>query len=158
MARGTLCGAAAALACAIALGACGASTADRTPNLNDLPLVPGATIVAQEKRCDMGANAYCAVEFVVVDRRFHSSEDLVHAQHQLLMQHGWSSANADIGPERAADSPGHKLRVTFATAFGELTGIDLGWIKRTRSITLALSRTMVQRQSAMSMMLEIGNG
>jgi hypothetical protein len=38
----------------------------------------------------------------------------------------------------------------------DLRGVDLGWIRRPRTITLALSNTMFDRSAAMSMMLEVG--
>jgi len=120
-------------------------------------MVRGATIVAQARECDHGANAFCALEMVVVDRRYRTSRDLVRDEHRLLKHRGWSSANADTGEQRAADSPGHKWRVTYATAYGDLKGIDLGWIKRPRSIALALSQALFSRASAMSVMLEVGS-
>lgn len=64
--------------------------------------------------------------------------------------------DGDTGEERAAESPTHSLRVTYATPFGDLKGIDLGWIKRSQPIAVALSQAMFHRSSAMSMMLEIG--
>jgi hypothetical protein len=47
--------------------------------------------------------------------------------------------------------------VTYATAAGDLLGSDEGWIKRPDPIILTLSRTMYQRASAMSVMLEAGS-
>jgi hypothetical protein len=73
-----------------------------------------------------------------------------------LLKSGWTGADADSGEQRAADSPGHKLRVTYATAYGDLKGIDLGWIKRSRKLTLALSRAIFDHAAAMSMLLEVG--
>jgi hypothetical protein len=120
-------------------------------------MVAGASVVAEVKQCDRGANSFCALELVVVDTRYKTSRDLVRSEHRLLKRSGWSSANADTGEQRAADSPGHKLRVTYATAYGDLKGIDLGWIQRPRKITLALSHALFDRSAAMSIMLEIGN-
>ena len=57
---------------------------------------------------------------------------------------GWTGANADTGQQRAADSPGHKLRLTYAPAAGDLQGIDLGWIKRSRR-SRSRSRTRCSR-------------
>jgi len=142
----------------VLLAACGATnTTSRSPSLSALPIVPGASIAAQVRECDRGANTFCALEFVIVDGRYRTSRDLVIDEHLLLKRMGWSSANADTGEQRAADSPGHKFRVTYATAYGDLKGIDLGWIKRPRPITLALSRALFKRAAAMSVMLEIGN-
>jgi hypothetical protein len=56
----------------------------------------------------------------------------------------------------AADSPGARLRVTFATALLDLKDIELGWIKRPRPISLALSRAIFDGEAAMSMNLVAG--
>jgi hypothetical protein len=146
-----------ALAAALAVAGCGAGS-DRTPRLSDLPMLPGATIVAQVTRCDKGANAFCAIDLVVVDKRYRSSEAVVKAQHALLKRRGWSSGDADIGGEDAGDAPGHKLRVTYGTAFVELTAVDLGWIERPKPITRALSREVFAGAPSMAVLLEIGNG
>jgi hypothetical protein len=139
------------------LSACGSSGNDRSPDLARLPLVGGARVVAKATQCDGGANAYCALELVVVDPRFVSSEDLVKQEGDHLLAAGWTRINGDTGDESAAQSPGHKLRVTYATASGDLKGIDLGWIQRSRPIALALSRSLFDRVSAMSVMLELGS-
>jgi hypothetical protein len=115
-------------------------------------------VIAQVRSCDRGASAYCAIELVVVDRHYVTSAGLVAGEHAQLRRHGWSGASSDTTGEHAADSPGHKLRVTYATADGDLLGIDQGWIKRSRVTALALSRTLFQRASAMSVMLELGAG
>jgi hypothetical protein len=138
-----------------AVAGCGAGGM-RTPRLSSLPLVDGARVAAQEQVCDKGANPYCALDLVLIDPRYKSSNDLLSAERRELRKHGWTGANADTGDERAADSPGHKLRATYATAYGDLKGIDFVWIKRPRSIELALSRTMFDRVPAISVMLEIG--
>jgi hypothetical protein len=138
------------------LAGCGQSTGKRAPSLSELPLVRGADIVAQVRQCDRGANAFCAWQLVVVDHRYRTSGALVRAEHRLIHKLGWRGADADTGEENSSDSPGHKLRVTYATADGDLLGIDLGWIRRPRKITLALSRVMFDRSSAMSVMLELG--
>jgi hypothetical protein len=144
--------------CGALLAGCGAGNATpRSPSLSALPMVPGASIAAQVKECDRGADTFCALELVIVNRRYRTSRDLVIDEHRLLKKMGWSSASADTGEQRAADSPGHKFRVTYATAYGDLKGIDLGWIKRPRPIALALSRALFERAAAMSVMLEIGN-
>jgi hypothetical protein len=140
----------------IGVSACG-SGGDQVPNVAGLPLVKGARVVAQAKQCDPGANAFCAVEMVVVDPTFGTSEKLVKGEQLHLLAAGWTRVNGDTGDEVAAQSPGHKLRVTYATASRDLRGIDLGWIKRSRPITLALSRALFDRDSAMSVMLELGS-
>jgi hypothetical protein len=121
-------------------------------------MLDGGRIVARVKNCDKGANAYCGWQLVVVDPRYRTSADLVVAEHDRLRRLGWTGADAETGDEHAADSPGHKLRVTYATAYGELKDIDLGWVKRDKAIGLALSRTLFDRSSAMSIMLELGSG
>ena len=66
------------------------------------------------------------------------------------------TVHAQIGPERAADSPGDHLRVTYATATGDLQGVELGWIQRARPVTVALSRTLFDHTSALSILLQLG--
>jgi hypothetical protein len=141
----------------VALGGCGDSSGG-TPDVARLPLPPGAQISLKVERCDKGANAFCAYELVVMSSTAKNSDALLKAEHALLLKNGWTGANADTGEQRAADSPGHKLRVTYATAFGDLKGIDLGWIKRSRKVTLALSRALFAHTAAMSMLLEQGAG
>jgi hypothetical protein len=141
----------------IALSACGSSGSSRSLTLDKLPLIRGARVVVQARQCDSGANAYCAVEAVIVDQRAGSSGAFVSSEHQFLRKLGWTSGAGDNGNERSAESPGSKVRVTYATAAGDLTGIDLGWIKRPRAITLSLSRLMFARTPAMSVMLEVGS-
>ncbi|HEX4108902.1 MAG TPA: hypothetical protein VHX88_12250 [Solirubrobacteraceae bacterium] len=145
-----------ALVLAALLAGCGSSRASRTPTLADVPLVTGAKVAAQVRRCDTGSNAYCAIEFVVLDPLYKSSDQLTKDEAHQLRKSGWSIANGDTGVESAANSPSHGLRVTYASAMNDLRGVDLGWIRRPRTITLALSNTMFDRSAAMSMMLEVG--
>lgn len=128
------------------------------PDLARLPLVGGASVVARAQQCDRGTGNYCALQLVIVDPRFRNSVDLLKSEQRHLNQLGWSLANGDTGNEHSADSPGHKLRVIYATADGDLRGIVLGWIDRPRPIALALSRTLFARSPAISMMLELGSG
>ncbi len=139
-----------------ALSGCGGSASGRRPDVAGLPLVNGAKIVSQVQRCDKGANAYCAEELVVVGSRYRTSTQLVKSEQTHLRKLGWRAVNGDTGNESAAESPGHKLRLTYATAYGDLTGIDLGWIKRAHPIALSLSHQLFSQTSAMSMMLEVG--
>jgi hypothetical protein len=141
---------------ALTLGACGQSQAQRTPDVNKLPLVPGAKVALRVQECDTGANAFCAWELLVVAEHYRSSDELVKAEHALLLKSGWSGADADTGDQHAADSPGHKLRITYATPSGDLRDIVLGSVKRSRKLTLALSHVMFVRSAAMSMLLEVG--
>lgn len=142
-------------ACA-ALAGCGSGGGSHQPDLSQLPLVDGASVVTQVRACDHGANAFCAIEIVVTDHRYKTSTDLVEDEHAQLHKHGWTGGQGDTNQQKAADSPGHKLRVTYATASGDLRGIDLGSIQRPRKITLALSRVMFDQAPAMSIMLEVG--
>jgi hypothetical protein len=141
----------------LGLAGCGSVKGAPPPTADQLPLVPGAKIVEQATQCDKGSNAFCALELVVVDPRFKTSVDLVNAEHDFVHKAGWAGLGADTGNERAAESPGHKLRVTYATANGDLTGIDLGWIHRSRRIAVALSRTLFDHSSAMSVELDQGS-
>ena len=140
----------------VALAGCGQSAPRQRPQMGQLPLVPGASVALSVRQCDRGANAFCAVEAVVVAPRYKDSVALVHDERRHLLSMGWAGDNGDTGEEHAAESPGHKLRLTYATAFGDLKGIDLGWIKRPRPIALALSHAMFDGRPAMSMMLESG--
>jgi hypothetical protein len=125
-------------------------------NLQKVPLVPGATILSQSRQCDGGGNSFCALEAVIVDRRFTSSGALTASEDRLLHRAGWKSSAGDDGDEAAADSPSQKLRITFATAINDLIGLDEHWITRSPSIEMALVRTMFDRTPAMSLMLELG--
>lgn len=140
----------------VVLSGCGQSSSGKAPELAGVPLAGGIRVVAHNRRCDRGANPFCAVQLVVVGRRHQTSTDLMNGERDHLASLGWTQSNGDTGDEQAADSPGHKLRLTYATASNDLKGIDLGWIKRSRSITMALSRVMFDRAGAMSLMLETG--
>jgi hypothetical protein len=142
---------------ALAIAGCGQSTSGKVPNFAQVPLVRGARVLVTTPRCDRGANAFCAVQLVVVDLRFSGSTELMRSERKVLEKSGWSISDGDISDEKSAESPGHKLRLTYATASGDLKGIDLGWIRRSRMVALALSRTMFARASAISLMLEMGS-
>jgi hypothetical protein len=146
----------AALASLVVITGCGSSSPTHEPDPSALPLVKGATVVARYRQCDPGANAYCAIDLVIVDTRYSSSMDLLQSEKHWLKSHHWTGTGGDASQERAADSPGHKLRVTYATAQDELLDNDLGWIQRPRAITLALSQTVFNRTSALAVMLEPG--
>jgi hypothetical protein len=139
------------------LAGCGAAKPSaRTPSASVVPLVPGSRIVVQVRRCDRGTNAFCAIDLVVRNGHYVSSDVLARDESRVLRKQGWSPANGDTGVQAAANSPGHKLRLTYATAAGDLREIDLGVINRPWSITYALSTSMFDRAAAMSMRLEIG--
>lgn len=140
----------------LAIAGCGESASPHAPDLAQLPLVSGSQISLKVPRCDKGANAFCGWEVVVTAPRYQSSDRLLKDEHRLLMHDGWTAGDADADEQHAADSPGHKLRVTYATAYADLKGIDLGRIKRSRKTALTLSRAMFQHTAAMSMLLEVG--
>lgn len=142
--------------CAVALAGCGSGGSSAPLSMSQLPLIPGATVTAQARLCDRGANAFCTIQAVIVDRRVDSSGALTASEHRWLKSLGWTTSAGDDGNEVAADSPGHKVRVTYATAMNDLIGIDEKWIKRPYGIGLTLSQTMVNRVPAMSIMLEVG--
>jgi hypothetical protein len=125
--------------------------------LSGVPLADGTRVVAQTRRCDRGANPFCAVQLVVVGARDHSSVRLLNREAEHLKSLGWTVSNGDTGVESASESPGHKLRLTYATAADDLEGVDLGWIRRSPEITMALSRVMFNRNAALSLMLEAGS-
>ena len=150
-------GVAGGLALAAVLAGCGSSHPDRTPTASAVPLVSGARITAQARKCDRGSNAYCAIELVVRDSRYASSDILAHDESHVLRDAGWTLAGGDTGTESAANSPGHKLRLTYSSAADDLESIDLGEINRAWPITYALSTSMFDRAAAMSMMLEVGS-
>jgi hypothetical protein len=154
--RSTAAGAA-ALVLASALAACGSSGPQR-PNLAKLPLVSGAHVVVRAQQCDPGAAAYCAIQFVVVDPGYRTLDQFITAERDYLHKHGWTGANGDTGEESAADSPGHKLHLTYATASGDLDGLIFHWIRRPWPIWNALTQSMWNREAALSMMLEVGSG
>jgi hypothetical protein len=143
-------------ALAVSVAGCGGAGV-RTPDLGRLPMVPGTRAMEKVSQCDIGSQAYCAIEMVIVAPKLHTSWELVNAEARLLARHRWTSEAAINGNERAAQSPGDKLRVTYATAYADLQGIDLGWIQRDHRITVALSKALFDRGAAMSVMLEVGS-
>jgi hypothetical protein len=139
------------------LAGCGTGTAaQRTPTVSSLPLVPGSRVVKQVRTCDQGSNAFCAIDLVVTNGSYLSSDILLKDEGKLLSKHGWSLSHGDTGAQSAANSPGHKLRLTFSTAAGDLQEVDLGAINRPWPIVYALSSSMFDRAAAMSMRLEVG--
>jgi hypothetical protein len=138
-----------------ALAGCG-SGGHRIPSLRGLPLVGGSRVIAQARVCNPGDNSYCAMELVVTNDRFATSEQFLNAERAVLHKLGWTGQYAPNGNEHSDDSPGHGLKVIFATAYGDLVGIDFGWIKRSRSIAPALARASFARQPTLSMQLQVG--
>jgi hypothetical protein len=142
-------------AAALLLAGCG-NSGNRSPAIGKLPLAAGSKVVAQVRQCDKGKNSYCSVELVIVNHGYGNSWALVSGERRSLSQDGWTQTHADTGDEHAAQSPGDKLRVTYATAMGDLKDVELGWITRSHAIAVALSHTIFERASAMSVLLELG--
>ncbi len=140
---------------ALVIAGCGGS-GSRTPDLSRLPLVPGSHISFRVRVCDRGANAFCAWELLLVAPHLRDPEELIRAEHRYLRTRGWSGGQGDIGAEQAADSPGHRLRVTYATPIYELGGSDQDFIRRSKQLQLALSKAIFARTPAISMLVEIG--
>jgi hypothetical protein len=139
--------------------ACGQGSAPGSPTVAAVPLVAGARIVARTRRCDGGVHPYCAQELVLraTGRRFASSAALQTAETRRLTHAGWASAIGDTVQELAAESPGQKLRLTYATDDSDLESIDLGTIARSAHIARTLARQMFAREPALSLMLEAGS-
>ncbi len=94
---------------------------------------------------------------VVLDARYSSSHELVLAERGRLRAAGWVGASPDTGDQVADESPGDKLRATYATAFDELKAIDLGWIQRSWPTVSALDQQLFNGLPTMSMLLEVGS-
>ena len=143
------------IAVAATVAGCGGD-APRRPTLGSVPVVTGGRVVTRVEACDAGANAYCALDVVLVNTNFKSAQAFVMGERRWLKQHGWIGVSAQTGDEFAADSPRDRLRVTYATAELDLKDIDFGWIKRPRPIALALSRAIYDGSPAMSLSLVAG--
>ncbi|HET9104766.1 MAG TPA: hypothetical protein VFN55_15550 [Solirubrobacteraceae bacterium] len=141
----------------LVLGGCGQASSHGAPALAGVPLVAGTRVLTSVRRCDRGANAYCAVQLVISSGRFADSTAMLHAERDHLKGLGWTIANADTGDEHAADSPHHTLHLVYATAALDLKDLDLGWIQRAPVIARTLSETMFDRAPALSLMLETGS-
>jgi hypothetical protein len=73
------------------------------------------------------------------------------------MKLGWTTTKGPDGNETAADSPGHDLHLTYATAYQDLLGIDSNWVQRRPGIARALSAAVFDRGAAISIMLVKGS-
>ena len=113
--------------------------------------------MANARQCDQGANPYCALELVVVDPGYASSRNFVLAERDLLKSHGWIGASPQTSDELADESPGHKLRITYATALVDLKGVDLGWIDRTPTVQRSLAKQLFAGTPAMSALVQVGS-
>jgi hypothetical protein len=138
------------------IAGCGSGGPSGPVTVNQFPLIPGASVATQTRQCDRGASAFCAVQAVIVDPGASSSGALVRSEHRQLHSLGWTTSAGDDGNEVAAESPGHKVRVTYSTGLNDLIGIDEAWIKRPAAIGLSLSQLEIRRTPAMSIMVEEG--
>ena len=143
------------LALAAVVAGCGHTS--RSPSATRLPLVPGSSVIVKARECNRGANPYCSVEMVVQNTSYRSPRRLLFDERDYLFHHGWRAASPNTGVELAAESPGHKLRVTYATALQDLKGVDLGWIARPPSVEHALDRAVFDHVATMSVLLEVGS-
>jgi hypothetical protein len=140
----------------LALAGCGSGGGSGSLSLSQLPLIPGARIVTRTRLCDSGSHAFCAIQAVIIDPHAHSSGGLVEREHEHLHSLGWTTSAGDDGDEVAADSPGHKVRVTYATALDDLIGLDEKWITRPWPIWAGLDNAYLSQTPAMSILLEAG--
>jgi len=138
---------------AASLAGCGQSTRLENPQV---PLVSGARVVQQIRRCDEGSSAFCALDMVVVNTRYRSAGDFLVDERRYLKHLGWTLQEGEIGQERTAVSPGHEFRIVYATASGDLLALDEGWVQRPPPISMALSKVLFDRQPAISLMVESG--
>ena len=139
------------------IAGCGQSSVARTPSLGGVPVVPGARVVAHVRSCDRGANAYCAMQVVITAPRYRTSAALLAAEQNRLRALGWTDTVGDTPRERSADSPGNRLRLSYALGADDLQSWDLGSLKRRRAIAKALAAAMFARVPALSLMLQAGS-
>jgi hypothetical protein len=149
--------AAVAVVAAAGVAGCGVGAGSRAVGVTQVPLPGGAQIVTRVRSCDRGANPYCSEQLVVVGPSFGTSMALEMSEKQLLAKRGWTTTKGADGNQKAADSPGHELRLYYATAYDDLLGIDSNWIQRAPPISHGLSTAMFDRAPAISVMLVRGS-
>lgn len=137
----------------LALAGCGQSEQLGNPQV---PLINGAQVLQQVRRCDEGSHAFCSVAMVVINPLYRSSGAFLVAERRHLQKLGWTLQAGEIEQERSAVSPGHKLRVVYSTAAGDLLALDQMWIKRPQPIGATLSKTLFAGLPAISLMVEAG--
>jgi hypothetical protein len=147
----------AGLAVAVIVVATGRGGTPREVGLTNIPMPPGTRVMTKVRSCDRGADSYCALQVVIVGDRYRTSEALRQTYGAQLLKLGWTTTKGPDGNETAADSPGHELRLTFATAYEDLLGIDSNWIQRTPTISHSLSSAMFDRAPTLSLMLLRGS-
>ncbi|HTU95404.1 MAG TPA: hypothetical protein VMF14_06150, partial [Solirubrobacteraceae bacterium] len=126
---------AAVVAVVIVVATTGRGGTPRAIGLKDIPMVAGTRVMTRVSSCDRGVHPYCSLQVVIVGDRPQTSEALRKAYQAKLLKLGWTTTMGPDGNETAADSPGHELRLTFATAYEDLLGIDSNWVQRTAEIT-----------------------
>ena len=138
---------------------CGEGSGPGAPDAAALPLAHGARILERVRRCDGGAHPYCGQELVIGagPGRYASSAALQSAETRRLTGAGWARAQGETIHELAAESPGQKLRLTYATDEADLESIDLGTVDRSTAIARALAQRMFARAPTLSLMLEPGS-
>jgi hypothetical protein len=129
----------------------------RSIGLNDIPMLAGTHVQTGVRSCDRGVHPYCALQVILVGDRHQTSQALRTAYGARLNKLGWTTTMGPDGNETAADAPGHELRLTFATAYEDLLGVDSNWVQRTAEITHALSSALFDRAPALSIMLLRGS-
>ena len=142
---------------ALVIVATGRGGTPRAIGLRDIPMIPGTRVLTTVHSCDRGVNPYCSVQVVIVGDRYRTSQALRETYGAKLLQLGWTTTKGPDGNETAADSPGHELRLTFATAYEDLLGVDSNWIQRTSAISHSLSSAMFDRAPTLSIMLLRGS-
>ncbi len=148
---------AAVVAVVILILATGRGATPRAVGLTNIPMVPGTRVLTKVRSCDRGVHPYCALQVVIVGDRYATSQALRKTFGANLHKLGWTTTKGPDGNESAADSPGHELRLTFATAYEDLLGIESNWIQRTAAISHSLSSAMFDRAPALSLMLLRGS-
>jgi hypothetical protein len=142
---------------AVAVTATGRGGTPRAIGLKDIPMIPGTRVLTTVRSCDPGVHQYCSLQVVIVGQTYHTSQALRNTYGANLLKLGWTTTKGPDGNETAADSPGHELRLTFATAYEDLLGVDSNWIQRTAAISHSLSSAMFQRAPTLSIMLLRGS-
>jgi hypothetical protein len=147
----------AVIAVALVIAVTGRGGTPRAVGLKDVPMVPGTRVLTKVRSCDRGVHPYCSLQVVIVGDRYKTSQALRLTYGASLRKMGWTTTKGPDGNETAADSPGHELRLTFATAYEDLLGVDSNWIQRTAAISHSLSSIMFDRAPALSIQLLRGS-
>jgi hypothetical protein len=152
--------AAALAAVGLVVSGCGAGSGPRSPAVAAVPLVPGTRIVLSVRRCNQGAHPFCARELILAAAASHYEDSgvLKVAERRALSRAGWRRSEGDTYDESAAESPGNRLRVTYATAEQDLLSIDERRIARTPAITRQLAEVLFAREPALSLLVQAGSG